>query len=213
MFFFIPESLKQKLGFGIKINPAYSDHQQKVIANFGEPDAFKLLMNLDGPRRETWFYYQLGEAFVFEDGHFLARSHQDFDIKDSSDLIIVKYEPADFYEMQAIPQLVDLVGAEPNYSGEINSKLLENAQFYSFVDALDVGVVDDQVVFVRTKAFVLNEEAKNNSASQNTTQTISPTLEPEGSVARVDSVIVTPDDMFSIDAGVLANDMTVAIEE
>lgn len=52
-YFYAPDNLKKQLGLTPKINPAYSQDQQKVVANFGLPQAYKLVMNLDEGRHET----------------------------------------------------------------------------------------------------------------------------------------------------------------
>ncbi len=208
-----PDKIKQQLGFKTQVNPAYSEHQQKVVANFGEPDAFKLVMNLDDPRRETWFYYQLGEAFVFEDGQFLARTHQDFDIKNRSDLVTVKFKPADFYQIETMGQLTNLTGVEPNFSGEINPEVLEDAQFYSFADALDVGLIDDQVVFIKTNAFRTDKTKTEHKQQKDLNPSSQPTQATQKDSSKSNQIMTSPDKVFQINAGVLATNMTVAVEE
>jgi hypothetical protein len=182
------------------------------VTNFGEPDAFKLVVNLKGPRRETWFYYQLGEAFVFEDGQFLARQHQDFDIEDKSELITVKFKPADFYQIETMNQLTELTNVEPNFSGEINPEVLDNAQFYSFADALDVGLINEQVVFIKTHAFQTSQGYNQDSQLQNQPSP-KQTQTSQHKPATSNQIVTSPDALFQIDAGELAAEMTVAVEQ
>lgn len=111
-------------------------------------------------------------------------------------------------------QITQLTGVEPNFSGEINPALLENGKFYSFADILDVGLVDEEVVFVRTYGFWSDAKSEaSDELRENGAQNNQPSNSSDSDTTVSGTIVTTPDQVFKIDAGVLAADMTVAIEE
>ena len=152
--FFVWQEMNQQK----KTNDKYSADQQKIISEFGLPDTFQVIQNFETENLETkseiWRYLKLGEIFLFENGQFSARSHQDFGLDSESQLVTVKIEPADIYDLTTLEEINQLLGGEPNYSADINKEVLANAKIYNYDNLVTVGLVDNKISWFRTFAGV-----------------------------------------------------------
>lgn len=141
-----------------KLNSKYSADQQRIISEFGLPDTFQVVKDsgADGTatKSEIWRYLKLGEVFLFENGQFSARTHQDFNLDIDASLVAVKIEPADVYDLVTLEEINQLLGGEPNYSADINQEVLANAQLYNYDNLVTIGLVNNKISWVRTFAGV-----------------------------------------------------------
>ena len=194
----------------------YTQDQKKVIEAFGLPDAFKIV-NASDKRVETWYYQNLNEVFAFNNGQFLARSHYDYQLPNKVQAISLA--PKDFYSAQKLNDVVRVVGFEPSLTGEINDSALDNAQIANFDNLLVVGTQDDKVVFVETRS-VYDQSAKNSkvtqappTTSQDNPATTSGEIDNQTETDAENTLVMPSDNRFSINAGVLAKEMTVSFDD
>jgi len=161
----------QRISQKSELNIKYSSDQQRIVSEFGLPDTFQVVNDFESDttitRSEIWRYLKLGEVFLFENGQFSARTHQDFNLDDESQLVTVKIEPADVYSLAKLEEVNQLLRGEPNYSANINSELLAEAQFYSYDDLVAVGIVKDKVSWIRTFAGVKSTSVNSKPNSNN----------------------------------------------
>lgn len=139
--------------FGEKPDPRFSMDQQKVIDAFGKPQAFTLVSPVGEPRLETWQYPLLDTVLTFSDGAFVSRTHVPFGITKDANLMYAAMTPADFYEISSLAQMEQQVGVPPSASSEIHPDLLDNATIHNFGNLISVGVMNEQVVFVKTMVY------------------------------------------------------------
>ena len=145
-----------------KLNSKYSSDQQRIVSEFGLPDTFQVVKDSGADekttRSEIWRYLKLGEVFLFENGQFSARTHQDFNLNADASLVTVKIEPADVYNLITLEEINQLLGGEPNYSADINQEVLANAQLYNYDNLVTIGLVDNKISWVRTFAGVSGDD-------------------------------------------------------
>jgi len=123
-----------------------SEDQKDLVASFGYPDTFTLMMDSEA-RYETWAYYTMNKAFSFIDGSFL----EEVDIPeiDNELIIFTEFKPTQFKNGLLFADISKILG-EPNKKGDIDPDLLENAEIYNYSDQVIVGVQNDQVIYIQT---------------------------------------------------------------
>ena len=134
----------------------YSEDQQEFIDNFGLPNSWTVTFHQeDEAMLETWKYIELGEAITFVDGYFIDRTEFDFNVPADTVLMDARIDPKDIYSLESLDELNDWLDAEPTDLIEINEDIWENAVFYNYDDIIMAGVVDDELVYVKTQSFYL----------------------------------------------------------
>ena len=123
-----------------------SEDQKDLVASFGYPDTFTLMMDSE-TRYETWAYYIMNKAFSFIDGSFLEEI--EMSEIDNESMVFTEFKPTQFKNGLLFADIGKILG-EPNKKGDIDPDLLENAEIYNYSDQVIVGVQNDQVIYVQT---------------------------------------------------------------
>lgn len=137
---------------------ALSEKQQKLVADFGPPDTFVLVMStetVDGQprplRQETWFYYDLRTSFSFVNGKFAGSKEIDA-LPDGQ--VYPKWKPENFAADMTLEQVKQLLGEVkgatlPAQQLELNDKDLEGAEF-CFAGQVAMAFMDGRLCYVIT---------------------------------------------------------------
>lgn len=136
---------------GSSSSRAYSENQQRVIANFGLPQTFTFSKN-NNQTLENWKYIFLDEIFIFQDGEFIARQHYNFDV-DSDEAVYLSLEPQDLYAITTMDDLNDLLHRQPSLEADIEySGSAKPEKFISYDHLLNAIVSDNELVGIQTIA-------------------------------------------------------------
>jgi len=133
----------------------YTEDQEKVIDNFGEPDEFTVTLNVeDDPKVETWKYFEIEKVFVFKDGKYDDAYSVSFGLPEDQVYLNAKIHPEDIYGLENIDDLEDLLGIEASGVMDVDDQVWENAKYYDFGGVVSAATIDDQLVFVKTQSQV-----------------------------------------------------------
>ena len=160
---------------------AYSENQERVIANFGLPQTYKIATQ-DGEKLEYWRYIYLDEIFIFQDGEFIARQHFNFDIEENQAMYL-QLEPSSFYDQANISGINQLLDTEPTLEAEIDAEILgPDYKFYSYSQLLNITTQQDSIVVIDSLALKSTDDEGSKAPVESQTNKDQSTTEKEGKI-------------------------------
>ena len=142
---------------------SYSDEQQALLDTAGKPDGFVIGFSTDAdwsPERfELWYYQRLGTVVSFVNG--IAVQAEPIDLL-PDDVVLPRYEPADFDRYMTRGHVMDVVapgpwGSAPEYYPELFADQ-EIEIHYGEQLVLGVDAESQRLVYVETMALVADEQ-------------------------------------------------------
>jgi hypothetical protein len=160
---------------------AYSENQERVIANFGLPQTYKIATQ-NGEKLEYWRYIYLDEIFIFQNGKFIARQHFNFDIEENQG-VYLQLEPSSFYDQANITDINQLLDTEPSLEAEIDAEILgPDYKFYSYSQLLNITTQQNSIVVIDSLALKSTSDEDSKPPVESQTDKDQSTTEKEGKI-------------------------------
>ncbi|MBN2045345.1 MAG: hypothetical protein JW757_10025 [Anaerolineales bacterium] len=186
----------------------YSQEQQTVIAEHGNPQSFTILFyhqqDPDGKkvyvRYEVWDYPTLGKSLIFENGYPVAENSIE-----PYAAIPTNYQPASFTAFMRREALATAADIDEWFILPVEEELLYDADLY-YADGLTFGLQADELVYIEALGFedpnapavVLPEEPSDEPA---VVPEVSFTPEMEASLGLYDYSIIVYQDGSVVECG------------